>query len=95
MKQGFSPQYGLFEANAAQELYPNPGAMGVVEEAPRLLEFLGRMLGKALYEGILLELPLAGGCWGGRAVWCAGGGVGEGEGVDLVPPCAKQRLGTT
>ncbi len=25
-----------------------------------MLEFLGRMLGKALYEGILLDLPLAG-----------------------------------
>jgi hypothetical protein len=31
-----------------------------VDDAPRLLGFLGAMLGKALYEGILLELPLAG-----------------------------------
>eukprot|EP00983_Pelagomonas_calceolata_P040820 1137796-Pelagomonas_calceolata.AAC.1 len=30
-----------------------------MEDAPRLLEFLGCMLGKAMYEGILLELPLA------------------------------------
>ena len=29
-------------------------------QAGALLEFLGRMLGKALYEGILLDLPLAG-----------------------------------
>ena len=29
-------------------------------QAGTLLEFLGRMLGKALYEGILLDLPLAG-----------------------------------
>ena len=29
-------------------------------QAFALLEFLGRMLGKALYEGILLDLPLAG-----------------------------------
>lgn len=58
--QGFSAQYGLFAANAQQQLYPNPAALNVVEEGVRLIEFLGRMLGKALYEGILLELPLAG-----------------------------------
>ena len=28
-------------------------------QAGALLEFLGRMLGKAMYEGILLDLPLA------------------------------------
>lgn len=33
---------------------------GTTAQAGALLEFLGRMLGKALYEGILLDLPLAG-----------------------------------
>ncbi|MEW5297235.1 MAG: hypothetical protein WDW36_000459 [Sanguina aurantia] len=60
MKEGFSTQYGLFLTNPAHQLYPNPGAVGVVEDAGRLLEFLGRMLGKAMYEGILVELPFAG-----------------------------------
>ena len=36
------------------------------EEAPRLLEFMGRMLGKAVYEGILVELQFASECIGGR-----------------------------
>lgn len=42
------------------QLYPSPSAFTVVEDAARLLEFLGRMLGKAMYEGVLVELPLAG-----------------------------------
>lgn len=33
-----------------------------MDDAPQLLEFLGCMLGKAMYEGILLELPLAREC---------------------------------
>ena len=61
MRAGLSAQYGLFASNASHQLYPNPAAMRVVEDAPRLLAFLGRMLGKAMYENVLLELPLAGG----------------------------------
>ncbi|GLC57434.1 hypothetical protein PLESTB_001224100 [Pleodorina starrii] len=60
MRAGLSAEYGLFAANTAQQLFPNPGAMRLVEDAARLLAFLGRMLGKAMYENILLELPLAG-----------------------------------
>uniref|UniRef100_A0A6S8NUX6 HECT-type E3 ubiquitin transferase n=1 Tax=Dunaliella tertiolecta TaxID=3047 RepID=A0A6S8NUX6_DUNTE len=59
IKQGFHTQYGLFTANAQNELYPSPASFELMEDAPRLLEFLGCMLGKAMYEGILLELPLA------------------------------------
>jgi len=44
------------------ELYPSPAAFELMDDAPRLLEFLGCMLGKAMYEGILLELPLAREC---------------------------------
>ncbi len=47
-------------ATAGQQLYPDPAALALIPEAAQLLEFLGRMLGKALYEGILVELPLAG-----------------------------------
>ena len=60
MKEGFNSQYGLFMHNSGHQLFPNPAAFSVIEDASRLLEFLGRMLGKALYEGILLELPFAG-----------------------------------
>ncbi len=60
MRAGLSAEYGLFASNAAHQLYPNPAALRLVEDAPRLLAFLGRMLGKAVYENVLLELPLAG-----------------------------------
>ena len=62
------------------ELYPSPASFELMDDAPRLLEFLGCMLGKAMFEGILLELPLA------RAwvwVWVWGGGVGVGLGVGI------------
>ena len=47
---------------------PPPAAFSVAEDAPRLLEFMGRMLGKAVYEGILVELQFAGGGEGGGSV---------------------------
>lgn len=54
-----TPQTGLFASTPANELYPSPGALRQPGGAARL-EFLGRMLGKAVFEGVLLELPLAG-----------------------------------
>lgn len=59
VKEGFDPGRGLFRATTDNRLYPNPHAVRAVPDALRLLEFLGRMVGKALWEGILLELPLA------------------------------------
>ena len=56
--EGFSDKRGLFRANARNELYPDPAA-GTSSVVLRLYEFLGKMVGKAVYEGILLELPLA------------------------------------
>ena len=48
------------QSTADNRLYPNPAA-GIIHENPTgMFEFLGRILGKAIYEGILLELPLAG-----------------------------------
>lgn len=48
------------QATADHHLYPNPAA-GLVHQHPAaMFEFLGRILGKSIYEGILLELPLAG-----------------------------------
>ena len=60
VKEGFDPSFGLFLASSDQRLYPNPHALESSLMAPQLLEFLGRLLGKALWEGILVELPLAG-----------------------------------
>jgi ubiquitin-protein ligase E3 C len=49
------PSYGLFSATAAGELYPNPAAAlcsGLPEA--NAFEFVGRLLGKAMFEGITL-----------------------------------------
>lgn len=52
-------QAQLFAANPQHQLYPSPSSHQLVPDAEGQLQFLGRMLGKSLYEGILLELPLA------------------------------------
>jgi ubiquitin-protein ligase E3 C len=60
VKEGFSPEAGLFRATADNRLYPAPlAAAPDPRAAARMLDFLGRVLGKALWEGILVELPLA------------------------------------
>jgi hypothetical protein len=59
LREGFAPPAGLFRATADGRLYPAPGAASTREGAARL-ELLGRMVGKALWEGVLVELPLAG-----------------------------------
>ncbi|EFN56484.1 hypothetical protein CHLNCDRAFT_57693 [Chlorella variabilis] len=59
VQEGFDPNVGLFKATTDNRLYPNPHAQLVVENGLRLIEFLGAMLGKAMYEGILVELPLS------------------------------------
>lgn len=59
MKEGFSPSKGLFAATSEGRLYPSPAASQFGPAGLEILEFLGRVLGKALLEGILVELPLA------------------------------------
>jgi len=59
LKAGFDPALGLFSATPDGLLYPNPAAPLRVESAWGLYEFLGAVLAKTLYEGILVELPLA------------------------------------
>lgn len=55
---GFNPNYGLFTATPDGYAYPQPAAAGL-GGGLGLLEFLGSIVGKALYEGILLDYPLA------------------------------------
>ena len=50
VKEGFNPEVGLFRTTAEQKLYPSPAAALVVANALALFEFLGKMLGKAMYE---------------------------------------------
>jgi len=59
LKAGFDPAFGLFSATPDGTLYPNPAAPLRIPESTQLYEFLGAVLAKTLYEGILVELPLA------------------------------------
>ena len=59
IRAGFAPQLGLFCEGGEGTLFPNPAAQLRVREPLALFELLGAVLGKALYEGILVELPLA------------------------------------
>ncbi|KAF8042732.1 hypothetical protein BT93_A1151 [Corymbia citriodora subsp. variegata] len=55
-KAAFSPEYGLFTQTSTEDrlLMPNISAK-YLENGLQMIEFLGRIVGKALYEGILLD----------------------------------------
>lgn len=62
--QSFNPEYGLFKCTEQALLFPNPQAESANPYAEtihhlQLFEFIGRMIGKAIYDGILIELRLA------------------------------------
>jgi len=50
VREGFDPRLGLFATTADQRLYPAPAAPATVPGALKYYEFLGRMIGKAVYE---------------------------------------------
>ncbi|KAJ4970715.1 hypothetical protein NE237_003814 [Protea cynaroides] len=55
-KTAFDPEYGLFFQTSTSErlLFPNAAAR-LKGNGIQMIEFLGRVVGKALYEGILLD----------------------------------------
>ncbi|GMI80949.1 ubiquitin-protein ligase 7 [Hibiscus trionum] len=55
-KAAFAPEYGLFLQTSTSDrlLIPNAAAR-FLENGIQMIEFLGRVVGKALYEGILLD----------------------------------------
>ncbi|GIL45377.1 hypothetical protein Vafri_2627 [Volvox africanus] len=55
---GLDANYGLFTSTPDGLVYPNPAAERL-DGGLALLEFMGLMFGKALYEGILLPVPFA------------------------------------
>jgi len=74
IKESFDPNRGLFCRTDQQELFPNPQVSHltcchchmVVLQAHMIMDdytlhyyFIGRLLGKTLYENLLVELPLA------------------------------------
>ncbi|KAK3567605.1 hypothetical protein QTP86_020291 [Hemibagrus guttatus] len=60
LKSGFNPNQGFFRTTNEGLLFPSPTAeMLIGESFTRHYYFLGRILGKALYENMLVELPFA------------------------------------
>jgi|GEM_PF-2700259 len=56
----FNPEYGLFNSTTDNLLYPNPNSATIHgHEHLELLEFLGCILGKALYEDIVVQPKFA------------------------------------
>ncbi|PIN11132.1 E3 ubiquitin protein ligase [Handroanthus impetiginosus] len=55
-KEAFSPEHGLFSQTSTSErlLIPNTSAR-FLDNGIQMIEFLGRIVGKALYEGILID----------------------------------------
>ncbi|XP_012278709.1 ubiquitin-protein ligase E3C [Orussus abietinus] len=59
LKTSFDPNRGFFRLTRDNMLYPNPTVHLLVEDFPKHYYFIGRILGKALYENLLVELPFA------------------------------------
>ncbi|XP_042146688.1 ubiquitin-protein ligase E3B isoform X2 [Ixodes scapularis] len=58
IKRVFDPSLNLFRATSEQRLYPSPTSY-IHENHLSLFEFVGKMLGKAVYEGIVVDVPFA------------------------------------
>jgi len=58
-KEVFDTDRGLWLSTAQHELYPNPHAYARGEDSLSWYQFIGRILGKALYDGILVEVRFA------------------------------------
>jgi ubiquitin-protein ligase E3 C len=59
-KEAFDTDRGLWLATKEQELYPNPHSYARESTQLSWYTFIGRILGKALYEGILIDVRFAG-----------------------------------
>ncbi|KAH6567566.1 hypothetical protein BASA62_006037 [Batrachochytrium salamandrivorans] len=57
-KKVFSTDFGLFRSTSDGNVIPSLSS-SIHEEHLELFEFIGRMLGKALHEGIVIDIPFA------------------------------------
>lgn len=58
IKRVFDPTLNLFCSTSEQRLYPSPTSC-MHENYLSLFNFVGKMLGKAVYEGIVVDVPFA------------------------------------
>jgi len=54
----FDPGLNLFCSTSEERLYPSPTSH-ITENHLDLFEFVGKMIGKAVYEGIVVDVPFA------------------------------------
>ncbi|CAH0558292.1 unnamed protein product [Brassicogethes aeneus] len=59
LKTAFDPNRGFFLMTADNQLYPNPNVHLIYENNVEHYYFIGRLVGKAIFENILVDLPLA------------------------------------
>ncbi|KAI0926648.1 hypothetical protein AcV5_007383 [Taiwanofungus camphoratus] len=59
-KEVFDTNRGLWQVNEKNELYPHPHSYATEPHSLNWYHFIGRILGKALYEGILVDIAFAG-----------------------------------
>lgn len=59
LKTAFDPNRGFFLLTADNTLYPNPNVHLIVQNYPEHYYFIGRLVGKAIFENILVDLPIA------------------------------------
>lgn len=59
MRTAFDPNRGFFLLTADNTLYPNPNVHLIEENYTNHYFFIGRLVGKAIFENILVDLPLA------------------------------------
>lgn len=59
LKTAFDPNRGFFILNRDNEFYPNPNIHIICDDFRTHYFFIGKMLGKALFENVLVEVPLA------------------------------------
>ena len=55
----FNPEYGLFKETPDHLYYPNPSSHIYNNSHLAYIEFLGKIVGKCLYEGILIDVGFA------------------------------------
>ncbi|KAJ7260134.1 HECT-domain-containing protein [Mycena rebaudengoi] len=59
-KEVFDSEHGLWFSNEKHEIYPSPQAHARSTESLKWFKFVGRILGKAIYDGILIDFAFAG-----------------------------------
>ncbi|KAJ3043343.1 Ubiquitin-protein ligase E3B [Rhizophlyctis rosea] len=58
IKQAFSPSLSLFRTTPNGNVVPSPSS-SVQPDHLELFQFVGKLLGKALYDGIVIDIPFA------------------------------------